>query len=98
MKDMINKLVLDLEENEEMKDAFNGLEPLSKGRWEIVGMIDEISEGRVVISVKDVTELSTITKEKELPDVPESAPVAKILNRDKTTVLGGPTAAINPNP
>jgi hypothetical protein len=90
MKDMMNKIVLNLEDSEEMRDSFLGMEPLSKGVWEIRGTIDEIDEKRVVVSVTDVAEIGVTPPPEDLPDVPEDAPIHK--------VLGGDTAAENPNP
>jgi len=90
MKDMMNKAVLDLEDNQEMKDAFLGMEALTKGRWEISASIDEISDKRVVLSISEVTELDVEAKAVEPTDIPEDAPIRK--------VLGGDSPATNPNP
>lgn len=90
MKDMMNKIVLNLEDSEEMRESFLGMEPLTKGVWEIRGTIDEIDEKRAVVSVTDVTEIGATPPPVELPDVPSDAPVKR--------VLGGDTAADEPNP
>lgn len=91
MKDMMNKAVFNLEDNEEMKEAFGGMEALTSGRWEISATIDEINDKRVILSIVEVTELGVDEPAVTPSDIPDEEPIRRV-------ILGGDRAAKKPNP